>query len=82
MSAVARNGLIFGEDGATWSGKVSGWLRGLRDSRNKSTIVISPKKSEIWNSKNLKIVLPIFPRGPAAGGEALRIYFSGIMMLL
>ena len=29
--AVARNGLIFGEDGAAGSRKVSGWLRGLRD---------------------------------------------------
>ena len=30
--AMARNGLIFGEDGATGSGRVSGCLRGLRDS--------------------------------------------------
>ena len=29
--AVAQNGLIFGEDEATGSGKVSGWLRGLLD---------------------------------------------------
>ena len=29
--AVAWNGLIFGQDGATGSGKVSGYLRGLRD---------------------------------------------------
>ena len=29
--AMARNGLIFGEDEATGSRKVSGWLRGLRD---------------------------------------------------
>ena len=29
--AVAQNGLILGEDGATWSGKVSGYLRGLPD---------------------------------------------------
>ena len=28
---MARNGLIFGEDGATGSRKVSRWLRGLRD---------------------------------------------------
>ncbi len=29
--AVAQNGLIFGEDGATGSGKVSGYLRDLPD---------------------------------------------------
>ena len=29
--AVGQNGLIFGEDEATGSGKVSGWLRGLPD---------------------------------------------------
>ena len=29
--AVARHGLIFGEDGATGSGKVSGYLRDLPD---------------------------------------------------
>ena len=29
--AVARNGLIFGEDGAAGSRKVSGLLRGLPD---------------------------------------------------
>ena len=29
--AVARNGLIFGEDGAAGSRKVSGWLRELRN---------------------------------------------------
>ena len=29
--AVAPHGLIFGEDGATGSRKVSGWLRGLPD---------------------------------------------------
>ena len=29
--AVARNGLVFGEDGATGSRKVSGCLQGVRD---------------------------------------------------
>ena len=29
--AVAQNGLILGEDEATGSGKVSGYLQGLRD---------------------------------------------------
>ena len=29
--AMARHGLIFGEDGATGFRKVSGWLRGLPD---------------------------------------------------
>ena len=44
---VARNGLIFSEDGAMGCSKVSVWLRGLRD-----TISNSQKCDFAGNPKN------------------------------
>ena len=41
--AMARHGLIFGEDGATGSRKVSRYLRDLRDTIKTSKIPIPPK---------------------------------------
>ncbi len=42
--AMARNGPIFSEDGATGSRKVFRYLLGLRDTRTKSKIQIKLKK--------------------------------------
>ena len=48
--AVAQNGLIFGQDEATGSGKVSGYLRGLQDTIQNSKIpfLLEIQKFNIW----------------------------------
>ena len=50
--AVAPQGLIFGEDGATGSRKVSGWLRDLRDIIQNSKNVIFQNICKFGISKN------------------------------